>query len=300
MDQDKPSSVEADTAKGVCSGAILPIANDRVADLIHLDADLILSTRLQPDLDDGTSFVGFDDTIVANGELSTLRFRGETNDLVCAILQVALDRAFSRIRSSLHQCVIDSCLKMLMQVCANGPGELGALAESEKPGNISVQSVARVNPYGSAPFPEIVIQHCDHCFPPPGHSSLCQNVDAFLDDKHLIILVDQTNLRVEQLGSPKPRALDLISRLHLDAKARHQLTVQSQALVMKEASELAPRTTGEHLLERLEQGASGLDTIVRHGRFPGASSTPGLDGHSLLSSFSRKTRLIGDATDRLY
>lgn len=54
VDEGEAAGMEADTADGVALGAVLEVADDGMVEILHVDADLVLASSLEFELDERT------------------------------------------------------------------------------------------------------------------------------------------------------------------------------------------------------------------------------------------------------
>src|SRR5688572_18532267 len=147
MDDREARRVESDPAGGVRARAVLAVAGDGMADLLHVRADLVLPPRLDGELERSVRRSGLEDPVVRHAELAGL-ISGGADATVRVVLEAAPDGPLRLGGGALDEGVIGLLEKVAVRVVPDLRRDVPPESEEDKSRDVPVEPVARVD--GSA------------------------------------------------------------------------------------------------------------------------------------------------------
>ena len=253
MDETKAVGMQAETAQAVVGAAVFLIAYDGMAEVLGMDADLVLSSGLQVEVHQRIVFVADEHLIMGDGIFAPVVGGTGIGDKHLVVFKPRLHGAFARVQTSFHHGHIAAVIDFLFPVLLERHGDLLVFGEEHQPGGVAVETVDGVGPATLLGGGEIVVQDALGRLLVLGRA-VGEETFFFVDDHKVLVFIDDLEpFAVEAFFGGRFADFDGHARLQGEVELRCAVAIDGDHAVGQHVFHLGAADAVHFLHDELHQ-----------------------------------------------
>lgn len=188
MDETKAVGMEAEAAQGVVAAAVFLVADDGMAEVLGVDADLVLASCLKMEVHQRVIVVANQHLVMGHGVFPAVVNGAGVSDEGFVVFEPRLHGARAGFQPAFHDGHVAAVIHFLLPVLLEHHGDLLVFGEEHQSRGIAVEAVDGVGPAALLGGGEILVEDAlgGLLF---GAGAIGEEPFFFVDDHEMLVLI---------------------------------------------------------------------------------------------------------------